>query len=112
MVSNYFLQNWTLILILLAFTATLRTTVFLDRKTIDRMYVLIVLIFLLSICVYVEFLLGDLGVNRPLRRDRKPQQRGQRHSLRCLHQFLSELRRYGGFLSGRSSQRGRRQNDR
>ena len=67
MVSNYFLQNWTLILILLAFTATLRTTVFLDRKTIDRMYVLIVLIFLLSICVYVEFLLGDLGVNRPLR---------------------------------------------
>ena len=55
---SYILQNWTLILILLAFTATLRTTVFLDRKTIDRMYVLIVVIFLLSICVYVEFLPG------------------------------------------------------
>ena len=67
MISNYFLQNWTLILILLAFTATLRTTVFLDRKTIDRMYVLIVLIFLLSICVYVEFLPVDLGVSRSLR---------------------------------------------
>lgn len=67
MISNYFLQNWTLILILLAFTATLRATVFLDRKTIDRMVVLIVLIFLLSICVYVEFLPGDSGVSRSLR---------------------------------------------
>ena len=67
MIANYFLQNWTLILILLAFTATLRTTVFLDRKTIDRMYVLIVLIFLLSICVYVAFLPGAPGVSRSLR---------------------------------------------
>ena len=55
MVSNYFLQNWTLILILLAFTAALKMTVFLDRKTIQRMYVLIGQIFFLSIIVYLEF---------------------------------------------------------
>ena len=67
MAANYFLENWALILILLAFTATLKTTVFLDRRTIQRMYVLIVLVFLLSIIVYVEFLLADLGANRELR---------------------------------------------
>ena len=67
MVSNYFLQNWTLILILLAFTAALKMTVFLDRKTIQRMYVLIGQIFFLSIIVYLEFQLGDLGTHRTLR---------------------------------------------
>ena len=67
MVSDYVLQNWALILILLAFTAVLKTTVFLERRTIQRMYVLIVLVFLLSIVVYVEFLLADQGSNRDLR---------------------------------------------
>jgi len=67
MVSNYFLENWALILILLAFTAILKTTVFLDRKTIQRMYVLIVLAFLLSIVVYIEFLLADQTGCRNLR---------------------------------------------
>jgi diguanylate cyclase (GGDEF)-like protein len=67
MVANYFLENWALVLILLAFTATLKTTVFLERKTILRMYALIVLVFLLSIIVYVEFLLADLGSGRKLR---------------------------------------------
>ena len=67
MVSNYFIDNWALILILLAFTAILKTTVFLDRTTIQRMYVLIVLIFLFSIVVYIEFFLADQGGNRNLR---------------------------------------------
>ena len=67
MVANYFLQNWPLILILLAFAAILKTTVFLNEKTIQRMYVLIVLVFLLSIVVYIEFLLADQVSSRNLR---------------------------------------------
>ena len=60
MIGDYFLQNWGLILILLAFTITLKTTVFLDRRTIRRMLILDAAVFLLSIAVYVEFLLADL----------------------------------------------------
>ena len=67
MLSNYFLQNWALILILLAFTALLKTTAFLSRETVHRMYVLILLVFLLSIVVYVEFLLADQSSHRNLR---------------------------------------------
>ena len=67
MIAKYFLENWSLILILLAFTISLMTTVFLDRKTIQRMYVLIVLVFVLSIIVYIEFLLADKGSSRDLR---------------------------------------------
>lgn len=52
---NYLLQNWLLILILSAFAIALHITVFLDRKTIRRMYVLIVGVFLLSVVVFVEF---------------------------------------------------------
>ncbi|MCR5135523.1 MAG: diguanylate cyclase [Oscillospiraceae bacterium] len=67
MISNYVLENWALILILLALTVTLKITVFLERKTIQRMYVLIVLVFLLSIVVYIEFFLADQGSSRELR---------------------------------------------
>ena len=67
MVSKYFLENWALILILFAFTITLKTTVFLEKKTVQRMYVLIGLTFLLSIIVYVEFYLADIGSYRELR---------------------------------------------
>ena len=59
MVLNFFLENWALILILMAFTVVLKTTVFLDARTIKRMSVLIVLVFLLSIVVYIEFVLTD-----------------------------------------------------
>ena len=59
--SNYLLQNWALILILLAFVIMLKITVFLDKKTVMRMYVLIVAVFLLSIIVFIEFYLADLG---------------------------------------------------
>ena len=64
---GYILQNWVLILVLAAFAIALRYTVFLDAVTIRRMYVLIVGIFLLSIVVYLEFLLADRNTGRDLR---------------------------------------------
>ena len=54
-VKEYFLINWPLILILLAFIISLITTVFLDKKQKTRMYILIATIFVLSISVFVEF---------------------------------------------------------
>lgn len=59
MIKDYFLQNWPLILILLAFIISLVTTVFLDKKTIRRMYALVIAVFLLSIVVFVEFYILD-----------------------------------------------------
>ena len=64
---DFILQNWVLILVLAAFSIALRYTVFMDAVTIRRMYVLIVEIFLLSIVVYLEFLLADRGTGRELR---------------------------------------------
>lgn len=55
MIKEYLLQNWSLILILSAFAVALHITVFLDKVTIRRMYVLIVAVFLLSLVVFVEF---------------------------------------------------------
>ena len=55
MFKEYLLQNWSLILVLSAFAIALSISVFLDKKTIRRMYVLIVGIFLLSISVFIEF---------------------------------------------------------
>ena len=55
MIKEYLLQNWSLILALSAFAIALQITVFLDKKTIRRMFVLIVGVFLLSIVVFVEF---------------------------------------------------------
>ena len=59
MFKDYLLQNWPLILILLAFIISLITTVFLERKTVIRMYILIAAVFLLSIVVFVEFAIVD-----------------------------------------------------
>ena len=67
MLRDYFLQNWPIILILLAFVITLKITVFLDRKTIHRMYVLIAEVFLLSVVVFVEFQISNLAVLSTLR---------------------------------------------
>ncbi len=67
MVSNYFLENWALILILLAFSISLKITVFLESKIIKRMYVLIVYVFLLSIMVHIEFFFAKEGSNNDLR---------------------------------------------
>lgn len=58
---GYLIDNWALILVLLAFIITLKITVFLDKKTVIRMYVLIVSVFLLSIIVFTEFYLAKTG---------------------------------------------------
>ncbi len=55
MFKSYLLQNWVMLLVLAAFAIALHITVFLDKKTIRRMYVLIVAVFLLSLVVFVEF---------------------------------------------------------
>ena len=55
MFVEYISQNWPLILILLAFVISLITQVFLKKQTIIRMYILIAIIFLLSIVVFIEF---------------------------------------------------------
>lgn len=55
MIREYILQNWALILLLIAFAVSLKTTVFLEQKTIKRMLILIVAIFLLSLSVFTEF---------------------------------------------------------
>ena len=61
MLRDYIVQNWALILILPAFAISLKTTIFLDRQSVRRLYILIAGIFLLSVVVFLEFALGDLG---------------------------------------------------
>ena len=65
--TSYLLQNWGMILILIAFAITLKVTVFLDKKTVIRMYSLMIAIFLLSITVFTEFYLADLGEYKDVR---------------------------------------------
>ena len=67
MVYDYLLDNWALILVLLAFAISLMNTVFLDKITIRRMYILIVAIFLLSIVVFLEFKLAEMETGVQLR---------------------------------------------
>ena len=67
MFKEYFLQNWPLLLILLAFIISLLATVFLDKKTIVRMYILIAAVFLLSIVVFVEFYISGMPEHRTAR---------------------------------------------
>ena len=67
MIKDYILWNWALLLVLAAFAVSLKETVFLDKHTIRRFYILIVMIFLLSIVVYAEFYLTDLGKSREIR---------------------------------------------
>ena len=61
MIKELIIQNWENVLVLLAFAILLRTTVFLDKRTILRMYVLILLLFIFSMIVFFEFALNDLG---------------------------------------------------
>lgn len=67
MLKEYLLNNWSLILILSAFAIALRITVFLDKKTIRRMYVLILGVFLLSLVVFFEFEYAAYSNNKLLR---------------------------------------------
>lgn len=67
MLKAYFLQNWSLILILSSFAIALRISVFMDRKTIRRFYILIAGVFLLSIFVFTEFNIAVGAEHRILR---------------------------------------------
>ena len=62
-----YLLGIPLILILLAFIISLISTVFLDKKTKIRMYVLLSAVFLLSIVVFIEFYIADMSELRTLR---------------------------------------------
>lgn len=55
MFKSYILQNWILILVLVAFFIILITTSFLDKKATRRTLILIGAVFILSITVFVEF---------------------------------------------------------
>lgn len=66
-IIEYFLQNWALILILLAFGIMLRVTVFLGKKTAIQLYILIGVVFLLSIIVYAEFYLAEVDTYPDIR---------------------------------------------
>ena len=57
--KEYILQNWILILILVAFAIILATTAFLDKRATRRIYVLIGIVFVLSISVFIEFYLEE-----------------------------------------------------
>lgn len=55
MFKEYLLQNWPLILILTAFTISLISTVFMEKKRVVRLHVINGLILILSIIVFIEF---------------------------------------------------------
>lgn len=65
--KEYLVQNWALILVLLAFMVMLMITVFLSKSTIKKMYILIALVFVLSIIVFCEFRLGELNKHKDIR---------------------------------------------
>ena len=58
---DYIIQNWALILIGIAFAISLKITGFQDKGSVKRMYILIAGVFLLSIVVFEEFYLADIG---------------------------------------------------
>ena len=61
MFKELIIQNWANVLILLAFAILLSSTVFLDKRTILRLYALILLLFIFSLLVYAEFYLEGMG---------------------------------------------------
>ncbi len=67
MIKDYLVENWALILITVAFIILLKTTIFLNKKTIARMYVLVVSTFLLSVTVFIEFYFYGKNELRALR---------------------------------------------
>lgn len=65
--TEYVIENWALLLVLLGYTTSLITTVFLDKKTVARMYALIAEVFLLSILVFIEFRIPEDSNHQTLR---------------------------------------------
>lgn len=61
MIKELILQNWVNVLVLVAFAILLKATVFLDRRTILRIYALILALFIFSMIVFLEFSLEDMG---------------------------------------------------
>ena len=59
MFKELIIQNGTNVLILIAFAILLRTTVFLDKRTILRMYALLLALFIFSLIVFAEFYLEE-----------------------------------------------------
>ena len=66
--KDYIIYNWALILILIAFVIMLIITVFLNKKTVNRMYILIIAIFILSIVVFFEYYLTLNNGNHLIRK--------------------------------------------
>jgi len=66
-IKEYLVQNWSLVLLLAAFSISLKTTVFLDGKTTRRMLILNVVVFLLSIVVFAEFYVVGIAKYRTMR---------------------------------------------
>ncbi|MBQ1248328.1 MAG: GGDEF domain-containing protein [Clostridiales bacterium] len=66
-VTEYVVDNWALLLVLLGFATSLISTVFLEKKTVKRMYALIAEVMILSIVVFIEFYLVDKPEYRMLR---------------------------------------------
>ena len=63
-IKEYIFQNWILILVLGAFTVVLSITYFTSKKTTIRYIALLILIFLLSISVFVEFYSQSIAKNK------------------------------------------------
>ena len=66
-VSDYVSENWILILVLLGFTISLISTVFMEKKVIRRLFALIIEIFILSILVFAEFRIAGMSEYRMIR---------------------------------------------
>lgn len=60
--KGYVLENWILIVILVAFVIVLATTSILSKKATYRLYILIAAVFLLSISVFIEFYFEKINV--------------------------------------------------
>ena len=61
MIKELIIQNWANVMVLLAFAVLLKTTVFLDKITILRLYALILGLFIFSQIVFAEFALADIN---------------------------------------------------
>lgn len=61
MLFEFIIKNWALILISIAFVTILKSTDLQDKSFAKRMYFLIAGVFLLSVVVFTEFYLVDIG---------------------------------------------------
>ena len=67
MFKSYILQNWALVLVLIAFIIMLKANIFIDKKTTNRTHGLIAIVFVLSISVFIEFYFDALNEYKDLR---------------------------------------------